>query len=56
MTTYKITFKNEEGKTKSIKVKATGICPAIEKAIRKTIVNVNFMKGFCYPIKAEEIQ
>lgn len=39
MATFKVTFKNEEtGKTKSYKVRATGIVPAIETAIRKALL------------------
>lgn len=35
MYTFRITFKNEEGKKKSVKVEAAGIVPAIEEGVRK---------------------
>lgn len=50
---FRITFKNEEGKKKSVKVEASGIIPAIEEGVRK------FYQKNCYfgwnIVKAEEI-
>ena len=55
MQKYKVLFKsNEVNKTYSITVKALGIVPAIEEAIRKMISKPTF-GAFYYPIKAEEI-
>lgn len=50
---YKVTFKSDEAKKIFVvRVRAVGICPAIEEAIRKMIVKPT--KGaFYYPIKAE---
>lgn len=42
MYTWRITFKNEEGKNKSIKVEAAGMFPAIEEGIRKFYAKNNF--------------
>lgn len=56
MTKYKVTFKSDEAtKTYTITVKALGICPAIEEAIRIMICKPTF-GAFYYPIKAEEIE
>lgn len=39
MYNFKVTFRNDEnGKTKSCVVRAAGICPAIEDAIRKMML------------------
>ena len=55
MLKYRVTFKSDEtSKTYTITVKALGICPAIEEAIRKMICKPTF-GAFYYPIKAEVI-
>lgn len=55
MNKYRVTFKSDESsKIYTITVKAWGICPAIEEAIRKMICKPTF-GAFYYPIKAEEI-
>jgi hypothetical protein len=51
MTNYKVTFTNDEGKTKTVKVKALGIIPAIEAAIHK---NLNLLGWII--TKAEEVK
>lgn len=51
MQNYKVTFTNDEGKTKTVKVKATGIIPAIETAIHK---NLNLLGWII--TKAEEVR
>lgn len=49
MKTYKVTFRNDKNKTKSVKVKDVAIVPAIEQAVRKAML-------FGWDIvKAEEI-
>ena len=54
MKTYKVTFRcDETNKTITITVKALGICPAIEEAIRRMICKPTF-GAFYYPVKAEE--
>ncbi len=56
MKKYKVTFKSDEvKKTYTITVKALGICPAIEEAIRKMICKPT-SGAFYYPIKAEEVE
>lgn len=55
MKRYRVTFKSDEvSKTYTVTVKALGICPAIEEAIRKMFYKPTF-GAFYYPIKAEEI-
>lgn len=55
MKKYRVTFKSDEATRRyTITVKALGICPAIEEAIRKMIVKPT-RGAFYYPIKAEEI-
>ncbi len=55
MKNYEVTFRcDETNKTLTIKVKALGICPAIEEAIRKMITK-HTHGDFYYPIKAEEV-
>lgn len=55
MKKYRVTFKSDESKKPYIiTVKALGICPAIEEAIRKMICKPTF-GAFYYPIKAEEV-
>ena len=56
MKKYKVLFKSDEvGKNYIITVKALGIIPAIEEAIRKMIVKPTF-GAFYYPVKAEEVE
>lgn len=45
MYTFKVTFKNEDGKKKSVKVEATGMVPAIEEGIHK-FYSKNVMFGW----------
>lgn len=40
--TYRVTFQNDEGKRKSLKIEASGIIPAIQLAIQET-----YFKNFC---------
>lgn len=55
MKKYKITFKSDEATRRyTITVKALGIVPAIEEAIRKMYVKPTH-GAFYYPIKAEEV-
>ena len=52
MQNYKVTFYNEDtDKTKTVKVKATGIIPAIEQAIEKNLNLLGWMIT-----KAEEVK
>ena len=53
MNNYVITFINENGKTKTIKVKTSGIIPAIEKALRVMIGKSWNVGHFWVPFKAE---
>lgn len=53
MYTFRITFKNEDGKKKSVKVDASGMIPAIELGIHK-FYNKNSMFGWEL-VKAELI-
>lgn len=53
MYTFRITFKNEEGKKKSVKVEATGIVPAIEEGVKK-FFSKNSLFGWNI-VKAEEV-
>ena len=41
--TYKVTFQNDEGKRKSVKVEASGIIPASQEAVL-----MSSKKGFCF--------
>lgn len=55
MEKYRVTFKSDESKKRYvITVKALGILPAIEEAIRKMFCKPT-SGAFYYPIKAEEI-
>lgn len=53
MYTFRITFENEEGKKKSVKVDAAGMIPAIEEGVHKFYVK-NTMSGWEL-MKAEQI-
>ena len=53
MYTFKITFKNEDGKKKSVKVEAAGIVPAIEEGVKK-FFSKNSLFGWNI-VKAEEV-
>ena len=56
MKNYKVTFKcDETNKSITIKVKALGICSAIEEAIRQMLIKPIRGKNFYYPIKAEGV-
>lgn len=56
MTKYRVYFKcKETNRTHSFVVKATGICPAIEEAIRKEW-STGPRRGFYEVIKAEEVE
>ena len=51
--TYKVTFQNDEGKRKSVKIEASGILPAIQLAIQKA-----YFENFCIAwdiVKAEDM-
>ena len=55
MKKYKVLFRSDEvRKTYAITVKALGIIPAVEEAIRKMICKPTF-GAFYYPIKVEEV-
>lgn len=53
MYTFRITFKNEEGKKKSVKVDAVGMIPAIEEGVHKFYIE-NLILGWEL-VKAEQI-
>ena len=51
--TYKVTFQNDEGKRKSLKIEASGIIPAIQLAIQEAYFN-----NFCIAwdvVKVEDV-
>ena len=51
--TYKVTFQNDEGKRKSVKVEASGIIPASQEAVLMAS-----KKGFCFlwdMVKVEDL-
>ncbi len=51
--TYKVTFQNDEGKRKSLKVVASGIIPAIQLAVQEA-----YFKNCCVAwdvVKAEDV-
>ena len=51
--TYRVTFQNDEGKRKSLKIEASGIIPAIQLAVQEA-----YFKNFCIAwdvVKAEDI-
>lgn len=55
MKNYEVTFRcDETNKTVTIKVKALGICAAIDEAIHK-LINKHTHGNFYYPTKAEEV-
>ena len=50
---YKVTFQNDEGKRKSVKVEASGIIPASQEAVLMAS-----KKGFCFlwdMVKVEDL-
>ena len=51
--TYKVTFQNDEGERKSLKVEASGIIPSIQ-----LVIHESYFKNFCVAwdvVKAEDI-